>query len=378
MTILHRLLGIGCLVVMSATASQPQVTSAAGVLPSGKTIENWLLSGDPRLVAWGAHFAMVAHDRRLVPDLLSMAANWQNFPTLDSDGNPVGLSQEQKDQRDAMAAIVDALIQLHAAVPTETLRSLAPNFGNEVAVLLSQMTKAEAEPLALDFYHSPKPAPLQYVSASLLALNPPPGFAADMLSNITVRATIFVADPGAGLFGTGGAGDCFVASAVPGKDWPAIGQYALSKTKDNGTLLVVGGVDPIYGTRRELGHYSGDHSMACGVGLGPDQRLRLTAEMLGVDPASMPWNTAPHMNIVFQSPEQYQSALLALVRDEQQKYRTTTAALAERGLITPSEADDPETMPRLYLQVNDMRKDAAPLPELANLPPRVEAHGPIF
>jgi hypothetical protein len=47
--------------------------------------------------------------------------------------------------------------------------------------------------------------------------------------------------------------------------------------------------------------------------------------------------------------------------------------------MTTLEAEDTETLPRIQLQLNDMRRARdMPLPELANLPPRVEVHGPIF
>jgi hypothetical protein len=367
----------GCCLSLSlaiAGVAQTPVSTA----PNEKTLRTWLASGDSRMVAWGAYDAAAMHDRRLIPDLLSLAGNWQSFPARDDNGNPLALSQEQKDRRDAMAAVVDALIQLHADVPAETLRALAPNFGNEVAVLLSRMLSTDAQPLALDFYHSVKPTPLQYVGASLLALNPPVGFAADMLSNVKVRAAVYVLNPGTERAYGGGAGSCFSETAAPRDGWPSIGQYVLSADKTRGNLIVVAGIDFIYAKREESVHYSDGCRFAFGVYLGPDQRLRLIAEMLGVSPDSIVWNTAPETSVDFQSPEQYESAILAFARGEQEKYRATVSALAQRGLITPSEAENPEILPTLQLQINDMRKDAAPLPELASLPSRVEVHGPIF
>jgi hypothetical protein len=367
---------LGALLAGSVWAQSPPIAPA---LPSQKTVESWLGGGDPRLVAWGAHEAAAARDRHLVPELLVLAGNWRSFATRDSDGYRIRSSQEQKDQRDAMAAVIDALIQLHADVPAESLRVLAPNFGNEVAVLLGRMPSAEAEPLALDFYHVVKPSPLQYVSAALLALSPPSGFAADMLSNINVRAKIFVVSPEMGGMQMNTAGDCFVEADPPRKDCPSTRQYVLTNQKREGAQLVVGGIDPVYATTELSTTYSGEQGgSGFGVDLVPDRRLRLIAEMLGVEPAAIGWDAAPQINIAFQSPEQYEDVVRSFVRGEQQKYRATVTALVERGVITPSEADGAEILPRLYLQVNDMRKEASPLPELANLPPGVEIHGPIF
>ncbi|HEX8816305.1 MAG TPA: hypothetical protein VF753_12460 [Terriglobales bacterium] len=364
---------------LSLTLAVGSLAQTSTPVPSQKNLKTWLTNADPRMVAWGAYDAAAMHDRPSIPDLLTLAANWQGISTRDADGNPVPLSQQQKDQRDATAAVVDALIQLHADAPPDTLRVLAPNFGNEVAIMLSRMSAADAQPLALDFYHSSKPAALQLVAAGLLALKPPSGFAADMLSNTTVRAAVYVLNPGMERSYGGSGGSCFTENAPPHDGWPPIGQYVLSTDKTNGNFIVVAGIEPVYARRDESTHYFGDSCLSSfGVHLGSDERLHLIAEMLGVDPFSIPWNTAPETSIVFQSPEQYERTLLVFVHGEQEKYRATAMALAERGLLTPSEAEDLEALPKLQLQINDARKDPSPLPELASLPPRVEAHGPIF
>jgi len=381
MTLLHHFIVLGSVVATLSGQSLGQISSSASRPLSEETIESQLFSGDPRLVAWGAHATLAARDRDLVPDLLSLADKWQPPQERDATESPVELTQQQKDERDATAAVLDALIQLHAQVPPQTLRSLAPHFAPEVAILMSPLPAPDALALSLDLYHS-RTGALRYVSAALLALQPPPGFAADLLGHITVNATVFVANPDQGGFGRGGSsGSCFATTEESRKGWPKIGQYFLSKQKKDGAMLVVAGVDPVYAMREELSRYSGDMChKAFGVYLGPEERLRLTSGMLGASrDESTPWNTAPMTTITFQSPEQFERALLSFAEDEQRKYRVTIAALAAHGLITTSEAEVPESLPRLELMINDMRGvDAEPLPELTNLPPRVELHGPYF
>jgi hypothetical protein len=125
-------------------------------IPSENTLKNWLLGDDPRLVAWGAHDALLARDRNLIPDLLSLASQWQPLaqPTSESSA-PATLSPEQTDERDAMVAVLDAFIQMNVSVPADTLRALAPDFGNAAAILLSRMSPEDAGPLSFDFYRSP-------------------------------------------------------------------------------------------------------------------------------------------------------------------------------------------------------------------------------
>jgi hypothetical protein len=77
MTLLQRLLRLGCGAVALTPCSRAQTPSESGALPSKKTIVGWLRSGDPRLVAWGAHDALVTRDQDLIPELLSLASQWQ-------------------------------------------------------------------------------------------------------------------------------------------------------------------------------------------------------------------------------------------------------------------------------------------------------------
>lgn len=374
---------IACLLLAIPQLISAQQTATSTAALAGQSTEALLLSDEPRLVAWGAHNALLAKRRDLIPELLSLAAQWQSLPPPDpnvwnsEDDRP----QEELDRRDAMAAVLDALIQMRVAVPADTLRILAPDFNNPVAVLLSRMPREQAVPLALEFYQSSASSQpsLKSVSAAILALHPPPGFAADLLSDITIPAFVMVVRAGGERFGAGiGGPDCF----FPGwgglrKDWPSTGQYVLNpgaslldKMKSDAELLVAG-IDPIYATRQETTHYV---AINCGTGvsLGRDEQRRLVAEMLEVAPEAIPWQTLPEVNIEFDSPQQFNKELMAFVAGEQTKYRTTIAALLARGLLTPSEAQ--QCLPVLRLYIRDMRQqENAPLIiKPANLPMHVE------
>src|SRR5580658_8152666 len=126
---LGRSLRSACLAAGLAACSLAQAPSPAAKLPPEKTVRSWLLSEEPRLVAWGAHYALVERNRRLIPDLLNLASRWQPLSQrasqgssqrtsqqtsggLDGSFNIEGQSSEETDERDAMAAVVDALIQM--------------------------------------------------------------------------------------------------------------------------------------------------------------------------------------------------------------------------------------------------------------------------
>jgi hypothetical protein len=339
-------------------------------------IEAELRSGDLRLTAWGAHDALAADDQNLVPELISLANSWSplsrpRFSPFWRDGAP---QPSSADERDAMAAVLDALIRMHADLPSDTLLNLAADFGNDVAVFLSRLPLSDMQTLSFELYRHPSEHShgLEYVSAALLAQHPVPGFAADLLSKISIRATVFVTLPGTPPFGGGSAGDCASEPDQPRQGWPMTGQYSLTKEKIDGAILVVGGSEPVYAIRKLSTHYTSE-SCAAGVGiyLGPEERLGLIAEMLGSSRDAIPWRTDLQTQIDFESPEQFDRGLLAFAQQEQQKHRATVAALAAHGLLTESEAAD--SLPELQLNLEDMRGQGfASLEPPSNLPSHVQ------
>ena len=102
MPLFCRSLCVGCLAATLAPWAPAQTPAEA--LPSEITLESWLRSGEPRLVAWGAHDALATRNRNLIPDLLSLASRWQPLSQQNSDSPPHSeLSARQSEERDAMA-----------------------------------------------------------------------------------------------------------------------------------------------------------------------------------------------------------------------------------------------------------------------------------
>ena len=355
-----------------ATFSSAQTSPATAAFPPEKTVKSWILGDDPRQLAWGAHDALIAGYRDLIPDLLSLASRWQPLPQRSDRWRPAELSPRQTDERDAMAAVLDTLILMNVVVPTDTLRALAADFGNDVAVLLPRLSNEQSGPLCLDLYLSlPETADgLRYACTAILALHPRPGFAADLLASVTVQAWIFVVLPNTERPGfwhsDRDCGDFFHNS--PRKDWPVTGQYSLSQSTKDRAWLVVAGIDPIYATRKESTTY---HEEVCPpLYLGNRERQRLIAEMLDVPPDEIPWEIEPITTIEFQSLQQFDGALLAFVEKQQGMYRETAEALEARDLLRPSELN--QSIPELRLHLEDSRDTGCPsIPNPTKLPPRV-------
>jgi hypothetical protein len=308
--------------------------------------------------------------------LTDLADRWQ-ATAVDASGEKLDATPtDQTDQHDGMAAVLDAIIQLHAQLSPATLRNLAADFPNQVAILLSRLPPDEAQSLSEEYYRTdPKTRGarnLQYVSASLLALRPPAGFAADLFSSIHNHATITITKPGyseARGYGTGMGGVCFVDDGHG--DWPLFGVYQLSAAKTQDFFVLIADPDPVYAGRSETRHESGDFCMNfTWLTLGPEERRRFVAHWLGLDPDNLKWETEATDTIVYRSDEQFYRELEKFIAHEQQKYRATGAALVAKNLMTVSEQE--ESLPYLDLGFKDQRgPDSLPIPEPASLPQRV-------
>lgn len=228
----HRLavLAFGLLLPFAGICQAQDIQTSGGSASSDLT-EKMLASGDPRLIVWGAHYAIAAKNQEVVPQLLDVAERWQaTHVDLSAE---MGSEDDPTDQHDATTAVLDAIIQLHAQVSPSTLRNLAVDFPNQVAILLSRLSGDESTTLRLEFYrmqpHTRAADNLQYVGGALLAKDPPPGFAAELFSSIHNRAIIKITRPGyseESTYATGIGGSCFVDDTHQ-VGWPTFGTYEL-------------------------------------------------------------------------------------------------------------------------------------------------------
>ena len=335
----------------------------------GDAIQTMLDSGDPRTVAWGAFHAANANDPSVIPSLTRLAERWQTLTPEVTRANAADTySETQIQQRDVMAGVLSALIHYNAPLPPETLRALAHDFPSETAIFLARMPASESAELRMEFFrHKPNDtATLRYVAAALLALEPRPGFASELMSGIRVSAYVRVISPGAKPGGEGFAacGGVPPSNAIEG--WPPVRQYSLSANSAPDSFELVGGAEAIYARRTESAHYIAN---CCGMGLylSPERRRSFVAEMLGVKPAAIAWEVEVPRFIVFHSQTQYETELLAIVNGEIEKQRATATALADKNLITPG--DVTSALPEIIVSVSDEREDrATPLEDVKNLP----------
>ena len=139
---------------------------------------------------------MVLRDGRTeaIPDLLAILAA---FPVVEEPA-----MQADVDERDAMLAVLDALIEFGAEVPAGDSQRIYPEFPVQSLILLSRApndAQASTSPALLDIFKCERRRQAAWLAAgNVLLQRRPEGFAAAVIEGMTVHALVTVTQPGAG------------------------------------------------------------------------------------------------------------------------------------------------------------------------------------
>lgn len=147
------LTGISFIIVSISAVCQGQ---SAPNQATHKQVEDWLRSSDPRIVAWGATFAGSNADAAALPALENLAETYKSLPPrrYDVKGSYVPRTPAQTQQFNSMQAVLDALIQLRGAVPSEGIEAILPDFPDQALVLFATLPEPERSRYALTVYAS--------------------------------------------------------------------------------------------------------------------------------------------------------------------------------------------------------------------------------
>lgn len=348
-------------------------------------IETWLHSDDPRMVTFGANFAVENSDDGLVTTMEQMVAQWNP---------PQGYSIAAQDQCEAMAEILHALILKKEKVPPEVISSVASSFPDYAIILASRLPRYEAIPLYQSWYEGKGRFPgtiirfdgenhwrtaggngrmLARVAAMMLSRKPPSGFAASILADsverlvVSVRSDEAAADPC--RLGCSQPKQCpgDAENGPPRAGWPPLFQYEVEENypqPDSDSLLVAAGGDRIT-FRRAPANWKLASCWAP-LSLNAETRHRLLAQMLGVDEGHMPWQAEKVIALRWENREKFLLELGSQVNFEEAQFRATVQMLFAKGLLTRAEADG--TRPKLQIVVLDDRINSQlPNPELPRL-----------
>jgi hypothetical protein len=356
------------------TAGAAMVVQAQGPIDPAAIVANqqtqtavlaaqWLHSGDPRTIAWGAFITLRDARLELLPQLRALAAAYRVWlPPL---------TAQETDEHDAMQATLDAIIQLDQTIPAEAAANLYPEFPVQSMILLSRGGTA-AGPFLLQIFRQERGPDAWLAAGNLLLDTKPAGFAAAVLGQFSVEATIRVVDPLGGIGGSrgegsGGCGDTL--SVPPRLGWPAIAAYYFAKEAAPGRVLLSGGPDPAYYVRRSANTGQGTGFGECGSPLDRDRtRSRFLARLIGIPLDDALVRPKVSTMIEWHDEVQYLKAVHAFVNGEQTRFGTLADRLLDRGLLSTEEKG---IRPTLNLQISDNRTAATGLPPVQDLPSNV-------
>jgi hypothetical protein len=344
-------------------AQEPVLSSVAPVITRDTPVndillEQWLHSGDPRLVAWAADFAARMHNAKLIAEMTAMLPHW----TI-----PAGAGEGEAAQRRAVAAILDAVIQENTkeneALSLPAIRAVAEFFPAQAAILIARMPLSESRSTLDDWIYGATGTwtgrTLARVASMILAKDPGPsrvvsnhnlvGFVASVVADSEEELQIDVASARTVRQSTGGGtcGDSMGQKLAPG--WPQVYGYGLVENDPQTSAPVVVELDDdrIASTRfTENGGTETCHGVEW-----PDAatRHRLIAHWLGVNQKEMSWQPLENFTIVWVSKADYQQKLGEITEAQREKLHGTVLALRQRGLL--SEAESNAVAPRLVVTV---------------------------
>jgi hypothetical protein len=317
----------------------------------------WLNSADPRVRAWGAY--MVLRDRRTeaIPDLLAILAG---FPVVEEPA-----MQADVDERDAMLAVLDALIEFGAEVPAGDAQRIYPEFPVQSLILLSRApndAQAGTSPALLDIFKCERRRPAAWLAAgNVLLQRRAEGFAAAVVEGMTVHALVTVTQPGAGGFGSGSASCC--GGGLPTKSkagWPPVGVYGFAGCGERvqpGSTVLAPGTDPAYYHRHVDAGYQTASECGCNLDRDLASQHYLTA-LLFASEDRPPVRAHVAHTIVWQGVQAYRSELEGFVGEQQGIFAELARRLGDGGQLS---AEDVKTLrPALQIQIWDQRPGQQP------------------
>jgi len=341
------------------TEQSPIITHDSAA--SSAELQQWLHSGQPRLVAWAATLAREHQDKTALVDAPEILRDWPRDPLT-------GEISKTREQRDAVSALLDAMIQLKMPVTSiPAFEAIERTFTAQTAILAAyapEETRKElfARWLSFDSLRVNVVDPsgvLGRVAAMFSALHPPPGFALSILKNAEEQVYILIVREGSKFerkgYGIGGpCADTLGKSVAPG--WPVVFRYALDERSVNGpgvvpskdqVLIQAGGRQIAWQRSPSNQGYGSCTGVAA---LTAEVRHELLAEMLDEPESALPWPVRATRTIVWQDEQQVQLAIGKIVEKESSKQRQTLLALMEKGLIMPDEVE--ASMPKIVVHID--------------------------
>lgn len=332
-----------CLIA-PAFAQDLQITPDMKV--DSATLQSWLHSNNPRLIAWAADFARRRHDEVLLSQIRSLLEHWSEPPIT-------GGYEEHAAQRRALLALLDALIQSDTTVSLPVIEGAAERFPAQSVLLIQHIPVETARSILMNWTFEQNGSingKRARASAMMLARSPDSPFVYNILRGLVQHVTIRIVPPNTGYGGASSTcGDSLVSPPTPG--WPAIYTYRLLEDTDNSkgegsnaTLVVEIGHHAIYAERREENSGWGECSTP-----QSDAAFRheLVSYWLGVKPSEMSWQPEQSLDIVWTKESAYEREMGSFLEKDRIRMSSTLLQLRDRRLLDAKMIDG--TFPQISI-----------------------------
>ncbi len=318
---------------------------------SEAVLHQWLHSGDPRLVAWAADFAQTKHDETLTAEMPAMLEHWTMPPAYGGDAS-------QTEQRRAILAILDVLIQQNAQVPLPAIRAVAQSFPAQAAILIERHPLSESRQTLESWAFGDQT--LARTAAMTIAKDPVSStavidhqlmsFVAAVVKASEVELQVTVSSDGSTPAIVSIGSICRDYRGEPlAAGWPQVYNYDLveNDNHDNASPLIDLDGDDIAFRRFKENLQPGS---CYGVqDLNPVTRQRLVAHWLSTAPGGIAWRPVQSFGIAWTNKAAYQQQLGAIIEAQRDKLHAAVEQLRRRSLLT--EDDVKTVMPKLVVTI---------------------------
>jgi hypothetical protein len=344
--------------VRAQTQADPAVIVQSQEKQSVGLAAEWLGSSDARVRAWGAYLALRDRQVNLLPQLVGLV---KAYPVM---GSP--LTSSERDEHDAMLAVLDAIIQMRGGFPTDVAAKLYPEFPAQALISLSH-DGPEAASILLEIFKTENRLPGAWLAAgNLLMVWNPPGFAAAILAGLTVHAHITVVSENSGAGIGGGSGGSCTSGAPPVKTgWPPVGKYYVRNMTSGftGDVLLQGGADPAFYFRTVDAAYivRNDDESPCSkmFELNRDTVREHFLAKLASEPPGNPFvQSYVEQTISWHDDATYVMSLRAFIGQQQRLFDALGKKLMDSGLVSAEERES--ARPSLEVRISDFRRNSPP------------------
>jgi hypothetical protein len=305
--------------------------------------------------AWGAYLSARYELTENAPALVEMLEK----TTRDEDGSDESVY--------LVRVLLDALIQLDAEAPAAALQTLYTRHPDETVILLSR-SPGDNQSTLLALMSETSPYRVRWHAlGNLLAQARAPGFAAMLVREMQVKATITIfSESGIGYgsngCGGGGYGRSFCSTL---EGFPPVGGYLLTDYAGRGSRVLVGGKRTIYFQRYPNLCPGEDNTV--GVSGNPNRhRQEYLLSMLQISPDEIEFDVEPQFELVWINSRQYARDVRRLRAKVRRDYGELLERLQQSELLNADEAATLDA-PNLTFEILDFRTEPnAPLPEVSD------------